>query len=148
MRTVEEDKRWEVFTALGEVMPDAITNNRFRVLDFFREWMKTRRSGTGYVRIVTKGKFELCDYNAGLYSVKLCVQVNTYVTYTTYNAWLLIGNLDDGEFTAQSKEFNTREEAQALVDEVALVLDDWTVMPSLNELNEQLLKFGMSGQIS
>ncbi len=105
-----------------------------------------------YTRISTKGEFNLFDYGAGLYCVKIftCAhsleQDGAAKPNIKWSVKFHVGNLDDMSWGAWSKFFDTKEEAVVLAEKLAPILEDLAVMPTEKELNEALRPFGMYGE--
>jgi hypothetical protein len=87
------------------------------------------------------------DYNRGLLVVSIGVYGNSEVTPVTFSTCMMILNIDDGFWRAESKHFATIAEAQELADKVSDEFVDkiGTKLPTEDKLNEFLRPFGMSG---
>lgn len=127
-----------------------IDENPFRACSDLRKAFLPQKikNGHGYIRISAKGTFTLCDYNSGLYWIKVSTlrDYNIDNSEISYYVLLTIGNLDDGSWQAWSKRM-TKEKCDALVDRLNTeILQDLNTLPTEKELNDILKNFGLFGE--
>ncbi len=139
------------FKDVDRLLGDRIAKNSHAVVSIFKHLMRPRKISEGhYARLSVAGKLGLCHYNAGLYCIQLRtnispIQVDGKTKYE-YVVQFHIGNLDDMSWDAWSKYFETKEEADALVEKMAPLLDDLVELPTNDELNDLLQPFGLYGE--
>lgn len=123
-----------------------LKRNPHRYISNLFDLMKVRRVGPSeYRMIATKGRHELFDYDRGLLYVvvrafEYCNNKDHYVVQ------LYIGNVYDGEWEAWSKPYSDKDKACKIVEKVAKLMEEWTVLPSGDEINEQIREFGLYGK--
>lgn len=134
--------------ALDSAMSKLIKENSFGLLFDFRKIMAPRKiSDSWWARISTSGQLNLCSYGVELHNVTLrCVEIGHLDSPNTFEVRFSIGTADDGSWGACSKQFSTKEEAEALVLKMVPILNDLTVLPSESDLNEMLRPFGLFGE--
>ena len=134
-----------------------INTNIWKFLFDMKEMFQPQKDehGHGYIRISSKGKFDLHDYGVGL----LYVHVRTVgygqgalgkpdeeVDKVNYVVLFTVGCADDGAWSAWSK-VASKEKCEQLVEKIKTdILDDLSCLPSDAELNEMLKNFGLFGE--
>jgi hypothetical protein len=143
------------FKELDEQIGMLISRNHFAVLSDLSKVMQPRKIFDGYwVRLSTKGDFELCDYGRGLYAVK--ISVNGYGAGLVndspkiqYCVNFHVGNIDDMSWDATSPYTESRADCVKLAEEMApVILKQLNVMPTSDILNEMLRPYGMYGTLN
>lgn len=122
-----------------------IKENNYAYIREIRELMAFRKVDPNhYAGLITKGRHELYDYNAGILSIYLCLLEDK-----EHNTWCVrfcIGCYDDGSWGAFSKEFADKDDACKLLQKVVPIVESWgNVCPSAEEINEEFNKIGLHG---
>ena len=127
----------------------SLRHNRFDVLCQIKDAIKpqTLERGNGYIRLSSKGDFELFDYGATMLSVKLYYTAHSNSRIPlTYEVLMHVGCLDDGDWVAYSHPMDTIEDCKQLIENIRSdFYDDLSVLPTAEKLNELLQKHGMYG---
>jgi hypothetical protein len=113
----------------------------------------TSQNAYGYACIVGKGKFELCDYDCGLYyiywrPVFYLKSAGFKEMRKNYVVVFTIGCAEDGAWAASTKTMPFKK-CQLLVEKIKTDLIDKKVlntMPNHRELNKLLAPFGLKGK--
>lgn len=112
-----------------------------------REELGLKKEERGYRGVFCTGDFDqLHDYGAGLLEVKI-----RYLRQSdSISVYFTLGTIDDGNWAAwDSKKYQTKEEAQARVEEIKETFDkhmgNSTSLPKEETLNGWLKKINLWG---
>jgi len=129
-----------------ELQNKLLIQNPHRYIYNLRDLMKVRKTRPNeYRMIATKGRHKLFDYDTGLLSVYAAV-FDDYENKDHYVVQLHIGCCDDGEWEAWSKPYADKDKACQIVEKLAKLMEEWTVLPSGDEINEQIRDLGLYGE--
>lgn len=93
-----------------------------------------------YLKMVQTGKIEFFDYDRGFLGVEIFVCGNEKDRYC---ARIWFATIDDGDYGGWSREMG-KEEASQLVTRIAKeVFEPMRSLPSLDEMNRMLVKYGV-----
>ena len=90
------------------------------------------------------GELEFCDYGRGFLVARICASRFPYPEDSgPFGIRLGMITIDDGDLGGYILGIETFEEAAAKARQIAEVFAQWTVLPTLKEINEQLYPLGI-----
>jgi hypothetical protein len=114
---------------------------RYIVFEQLTELTKLTKTDRGYSKFIQTGEIEFHDYNRGYFDVDIYAYQNHDKKWYV-RIW--IGTIDDGDYGGW-QELTSKGEAEVVVEQIAQgVFKDMIAFPSLDELNKQLIVYGMS----
>ena len=112
---------------------------RYDIFEKLIDLTKMVKTKTGYNKMIQTGDIGHHDYGAGFLDLSIfyIFQEDTHLM----RMWF--GTIDDGDMGSW-KEFDSKEEAEALIEKVANgVFADMVTFPSLKDLNDELREYGV-----
>ena len=129
-------------TQLNSVIEFLKTSEDYEIFSIIEECKKLRNLGKGkYSKMVLTGKLEFCDYGVGFINFEIfhCYQAMQKQHYS--RIWF--ATIDDGDMGGWVP-FSSKEEVIAFNDNFAEnYLKNLNIFPTLEELNKELLPFGI-----
>lgn len=114
---------------------------RYSVFDQLEELTKLTKNDRGYAKFIQRGEIEFYDYNRGFFDVDIYAMCDSQ---KKWHARIWLGTIDDGDYGGWV-EVSTKEEAYALVDQIAHnVFANMVAFPTTDELNKMLEPYGIA----